>query len=194
MLERFTPRGRQAVAFATDEARALGHDAVGTEHLLLGLLRDEGAVAAQALDALGVTLDEARSTVVAIDGRGDLPTTGELALRPETKRVLEGALREAFNIDQQLIDTQHILIALTREPNGVAGQILAQHNLNDRLVRGVVAKLVVASRPRASRWEYRIVDLSEAGELSVDLLSGMDAEGWELVTVTAGRAVFKRRA
>src|SRR6185312_9472594 len=98
MFERFTERARQVVVLAQDEARALRHNYIGTEHLLLGLLREEEGVAARVLDALGVTTDEVRAQVGEVVGRGDEVATGQIPFTPRAKKVLELSLREGLSL------------------------------------------------------------------------------------------------
>ena len=121
MFERFTDRARQAVSVAADEARELGHDHVGPEHILLGLLREEDTVAAHALDDCGVTLDGARSV---LGGHGGVRTLGELPFDPAAKRLLERSLREAVRLEDNFIGGEHLLLGLLREEEGPVVEIL----------------------------------------------------------------------
>jgi ATP-dependent Clp protease ATP-binding subunit ClpC len=199
VFERFSEPARQSVVYAQEEARDLGHASIGTEHLLLGLLREDG-VAARALEALEITLDDTRAAVERLAGRGDVPGTGQIPFTPGAKQTLELALREALNLGHQLIATEHILLGLTRVADGVTGQIFRERGLNDRLVRGVVAKLIVRPEPpgvvAGYRLAYRVVELGDAEALTVELLNELAADRWELVTVFGAgegvRAVFKR--
>jgi len=200
VFERFTEPARESVAYAQEEARDFRHAVIGTEHLLLGLLREEQGVAARALEALELTLDDTRASVARIGGRGTMPVTDAIPFTEGAKRTLETALRESLNLGQELIGTEHILIALTREPEGVAGQILGEKELDDRLVRGVVAKLIVGpdpARPARGAWEYRVAGFPEANALTTRLLQDWGAERWELVSAFPDgeglRAIFKRR-
>src|SRR5579862_7862382 len=124
MFERFSEEGRQAVVLAQDEARRLQHDYIGTEHLLLGLLREPEGVAARVLGTLGVTLDDARADVARIIGSGDEATPGQIPFTPRAKKVLELSLREALALDHNSIGTEHLLLGLLREHEGVAARIL----------------------------------------------------------------------
>jgi len=124
MFERFTERARQVVVLAQDEARALKQNYIGTEHLLLGLLREEEGVAARVLESLRVTLEEARFVVGRVVGQGDEVTTGQIPFTPRAKKVLELALREALSLGHNYIGTEHILLGLVRENEGVAARIL----------------------------------------------------------------------
>ena len=135
MFERFTERARQVVVLAQEEARRLKHGYIGTEHLLLGLLREEEGVAARVLDALGVTLDEVRAHVARVIGQGDEVATGEMPLTPRAKKVLELALREALSLGHNYIGTEHILLGLVRESEGVAARILRGLGADEQTVR-----------------------------------------------------------
>ena len=126
MFERFTDAARQVVVSAQDEARGLRHDYLGTEHLLLGLFRDEG-IAAQALRGLGVRPDEAREQVVHLIGRGKTATAngGHIPFTPRAKRTLELALREALQLGDGYVGSEHVLLGLVRLNEGVGPVILA---------------------------------------------------------------------
>jgi ATP-dependent Clp protease ATP-binding subunit ClpA len=123
MFERFTEEARQVVVFAQEEAHTLRHDYIGTEHLLLGLLRVDGA-AARALDQFDVTLEEVRAQVARIVGLGDEVSTGQIPFTPRAKKVLELSLREALDNGDNHIRPEHILLGLVSEGEGVAARIL----------------------------------------------------------------------
>ena len=118
MFERFTERARQVVVLAQDEARALKHNYIGTEHILLGLLREEEGLAARVLESLDITVEEVRAQVARIVGQGDEVTTGQIPFTPRAKKVLELALREALSLGHNYIGTEHILLGLVRENEG----------------------------------------------------------------------------
>jgi ATP-dependent Clp protease ATP-binding subunit ClpC len=124
MFERFTERARQVVVLAQDEARALKHNYIGTEHILLGLLREEEGLAARVLASLDVTVEGVRALVVGIVGHGDEVTSGQIPFTPRAKKVLELALKEAQSLSHNYIETEHLLLGLARENGGVAAQIL----------------------------------------------------------------------
>ncbi|MGH3140485.1 MAG: Clp protease N-terminal domain-containing protein, partial [Gaiellales bacterium] len=124
MFERFTERARQVVVLAQDEARTLKHNYIGTEHILLGLLREEEGLAARVLDTLDITVEEVRAQVARIVGQGDEVTTGQIPFTPRAKKVLELALREALSLGHNYIGTEHILLGLLREGEGVAARVL----------------------------------------------------------------------
>lgn len=124
MFERFTERARQVIVFAHEEARDLRHDYTGTEHLLLGLLREEHGLAARVLKSLGVTVEHVRAQVVRIVGAGEEPTSGQIPFTPQATQVLETALGEALSLCHDYIATEHILLGLIRDDEGVAVRIL----------------------------------------------------------------------
>ena len=125
MFERFTDRARRVVVLAQEEARMFNRDYVGTEHILLALIREEGGVAAQALESLGITEEGARQQVEEIVGRDQPgPQQGHLPMTPRAKKVLQLSLREAIALGHGYIGTEHILLGLVREGHGVGAQIL----------------------------------------------------------------------
>jgi ATP-dependent Clp protease ATP-binding subunit ClpC len=124
VFERFTDRARRVIVYAQEEARLLNHDYVGTEHLLLGLVHDGQGVAAKALESLGIRLEAVRVQVEAIIGRGQHPLSGHVPFTPRAKKVLELSLREAKQLGHNYIGTEHLLLGLIREGEGVAAQVL----------------------------------------------------------------------
>jgi ATP-dependent Clp protease ATP-binding subunit ClpC len=126
MFEKFTDRARRVIVLAQQEARALDHDWVGTEHILLGLLREDDGLAARALTAMGIGLDAMREAVQDIIPRGaePLPESVPIPFTPRAKKVLELSLREALQLGSDYLGTEHILLALIREGDGVAAQVL----------------------------------------------------------------------
>lgn len=122
MFERFTDRARRVLVLAQEEARLLGHSFIGTEHILLGLISEEEGVAAQALKSLGITLEAVRARVDETIGPAGGPTSGSPPFTPRAKKVLELALREALQLGHSYIGTEHILLGLVREGEGVAAQ------------------------------------------------------------------------
>jgi ATP-dependent Clp protease ATP-binding subunit ClpC len=144
MFERYTDRARRVVVMAQEEARELGHNYVGTEHILLGLIHEGTGIAAQALTALGVSQDEIRAQVEAIIGRGDLASVqhGPIPFTPRTKKVLELAAREARDLGHNYIGTEHILLGLMREGAGVGAQILNSAGIEFSAVRHQIRELL----------------------------------------------------
>src|SRR5512136_706879 len=124
MFERFTERARQVVVLAQEEARALKHNYIGTEHLLLGLLREEEGVAARVLDGLEVSVEEVRAAVVRIVGSGEESPQGQIPFTPRAKKVLELALREALSLGHNYIGTEHILLDLDAEPEKIRNEVM----------------------------------------------------------------------
>ncbi len=124
MFERFTERARQVVVLAQEEARRLNHGYIGTEHLLLGLIREEEGIAAKVLESHAVTLEAAREQVARIVGRGDEIPAGQMPFTPRSKEILELSLREALGMKHDYIGTEHLLIALLHEGGGVALHVL----------------------------------------------------------------------
>ena len=137
MFERFTESARQAVVFAQQDAVALRHNFIGTEHLLLGVLKQE-SIAARALRNLDVTYDDARQRVSNIGGPGEEVGAGQIPFTPRSKKVLELALREALLLGHDSVGSEHILLGLVRENDGVAMQILRSHGADADRVRAAV--------------------------------------------------------
>jgi ATP-dependent Clp protease ATP-binding subunit ClpC len=135
MFERFTERARQVVVLAQEEARALKHNYIGTEHLLLGLLREEEGIAAQVLNTLDVTLDEHRIQVAQIVGQGDDTAAGQIPFTPRAKKVLELAVDEARRMGHHYIGTEHLLLGLVRQPEGVAIDVLKRLGVSPEEIR-----------------------------------------------------------
>jgi ATP-dependent Clp protease ATP-binding subunit ClpC len=126
VFARFTEPARQVVVLAQDEARALHHNYIGTEHLLLGLLREERGVAARALASVDIALEPVRDKVRAIIGEGDDVAPGQIPFTPRAKKVLELGLRESQALNHEFIGTEHLLLGITREEGGVAMRILGE--------------------------------------------------------------------
>ena len=125
MFERFTERARQVVVLAQEEARTLKHNYIGTEHILLGLLREEEGLAARVLESLDITVERVRAQVVRIVGSGEEVTSGQIPFTPRAKKVLELALREALSLGHNYIGTEHILLGLLGEEERLGGGTLA---------------------------------------------------------------------
>jgi Clp amino terminal domain, pathogenicity island component len=142
MFERFTEKSRKTVVLAQEEARHFNHSYIGTEHLLLGLLRLDEGVAVQTLTSLGVTLRGAREQVESIVGYGEEETGAQAPFTPRAKKTLELALRESMQLGHNYIGTEHILLGLAREKEGVAASILSKLEVDaDRVHREVVGRL-----------------------------------------------------
>jgi ATP-dependent Clp protease ATP-binding subunit ClpA len=142
MFERFTDRARRVVVLAQEEARLLNHDYIGTEHLLLGLAHEGQGVAAKALESLGIRLEALRSQVQETIGQGQRGPTGQIPLTPRAKKVLELSLLEAKQLGHNYIGTEHLLLGLVREGEGVAAQVLVKLGADLSRVRQQVIQLL----------------------------------------------------
>jgi ATP-dependent Clp protease ATP-binding subunit ClpC len=142
MFERFTERARQVVVLAQDEARTLKHNYIGTEHILLGLLREEEGLAARVLDSLDITVEEVRAQVARIVGQGDEVTTGQIPFTPRAKKVLELALREALSLGHNYLGTEHILLGLVRDNEGVAARIPLDFDADAEKIRNEIIRML----------------------------------------------------
>jgi ATP-dependent Clp protease ATP-binding subunit ClpC len=149
LFERFTERARQVVVLAQEEARTLKHNYIGTEHILLGLLREEG-LAARVLESLDITVERVRAQVVHIVGSGEEVTSGQIPFTPRAKKVLELALREALSLGHNYIGTEHLGLALGREGAGFTGEqaekrdvgyiILLDFDITEKILRNEIIK------------------------------------------------------
>jgi ATP-dependent Clp protease ATP-binding subunit ClpA len=201
VFERFTEPARQVVVLAQDEARRLRHNYIGTEHLLLGLLREREGLAVQALASLGVRCEEVRSQVGRIIGEGEEVTTGQIPFTPRAKKVLELSMREALSLGHNYIATEHLLLAIVRENEGVAARILVDSGAGADKVRSAVLSAAGTEMPpgydesmrRAVRepsatafWvgAPRTIDRVVSGE--VLLVAG----GWLLFGLALGIGIF----
>src|SRR6516225_2439833 len=142
MFERFTERARQVVVLAQEEARTLKHNYIGTEHILLGLLREEEGLAARVLESLDITVERVRAQVVRLVGSGEEVTSGQIPFTPRAKKVLELALREALSLGHNYIGTEHILLGLVRENEGVAARILLDFDADSEKIRNEVIRML----------------------------------------------------
>jgi ATP-dependent Clp protease ATP-binding subunit ClpC len=143
VFERFTERARQVVVLAQDEARALKHNYIGTEHILLGLLREEEGLAARVLESLDITVEEVREQVKRLVGEGDEEiVTGQIPFTPRAKKVLELALREALSLGHSYIGTEHVLLGVVRENQGVAARILLDFDADAETIRNEIFRML----------------------------------------------------
>ncbi len=149
VFERFTERARKVVGFAEEEARTLKHDYIGTEHLLLGLLREQEGLGARVLESLDVRVEPVRTQVLRIAGSGEEVTSGRIPFTPRAKKVLELALYEALSLGHHYIGTEHLLLGLLREGEGVATRVLLDLGADSEKVRNEVIR--VLSGPGARR-------------------------------------------
>jgi ATP-dependent Clp protease ATP-binding subunit ClpA len=168
MFERFSGQARHVVVSAQDEARALDHNYIGTEHLLLGLLATSDSLAGASLTALGYTRDDVRAKLVAIVGRGKASPGGHIPFTPRAKKVLELALREALQLKHNYIGTEHILLGLLREGEGMAARILAEKHPLDR-IRGEVLTRVESPAARETHGAARTQAAHEVLSLAAEI-------------------------
>ena len=183
MFERFTDRARRVVVLAQEEARLLNHNYIGTEHILLGLLRESDGVAARVLERAGVSTGAVRDKVTAIIGEGasDIPATGHIPFTPRSKKVLELSLREALQLGHNYIGTEHILLGLVREGEGVAAQVLVNLGLELSWVRqSVIAELSRLTPPG----HMRVTPVHRTPETPAAVKAGVQAR-----RLAAGSAV-----
>jgi ATP-dependent Clp protease ATP-binding subunit ClpC len=156
MFERFTDRARNVVVLAQEEARMLNHNYIGTEHILLGLIHESQGLAAKALEATGISLEPARQRVEEIVGPGQRAPSGHIPFTPRAKKILELSLREALQLSHNYIGTEHILLGLIREGEGVATQVLVDLGADLNGIRQQVIQLqadnpMTEEMPRAAR-------------------------------------------
>jgi ATP-dependent Clp protease ATP-binding subunit ClpC len=151
MFERFTDRARRAVVLAQEEARMLHHDFIGTEHLLLGILHEGDGSAARVLQGLDISLEPARREVAEIRGRGLAAPAGHIAFTPRARKVLELSLPEALQLGHTYTGTEHILLSLVREGDGVAVQVLVRLGTDLNRVREEVIRLIPGGQGDSGR-------------------------------------------
>jgi ATP-dependent Clp protease ATP-binding subunit ClpC len=146
-FDKFTERARKSLSLSQEEAQRLQHNYIGTEHLLLGLIREDEGVAAKVLLNLGVRLDEARQNIAAIIGRGDQAVPGSIGLTPRAKKVIELAVDEARKMNHHTIGTEHILLGLVREGEGVAALMLESMGVQLARVREETLRVLKQANP-----------------------------------------------
>ncbi len=197
MFGRFTERAQKVIVLSQEEARRLNHNVVGTEHILLGLIAEGEGLAARSLQALGISVDNVRSEVEKVIGRGDSPPTGQIGFTPRSKRVLELAFDEARQLGHTYIGTEHILLGLIREGEGIAAQVLQNLGAELDSVRKEVSELLgssgqpAAKAPKKSKTptlEQFGRDLTEqAHEGKIDPVIGREAEIERVIQVLSRR-------
>jgi ATP-dependent Clp protease ATP-binding subunit ClpC len=193
VFERFTERARQVVVFGQDEARLLKHNYIGTEHILLGLLREEEGLAARVLESLDITVDEVRAQVARIVGEGDEVTSGQIPFTPRAKKLLELALRESQSLGHNYIGTEHILLGLVRENEGVAARILLDFDADAETIRNEIIRML--SGP--GRREQPASPDPEIEEVRAQKEAAIDAGDFELAASLRDRErklIRERRA
>lgn len=169
MFARFTDRARRVIHLATEEARLLRHDYVGSEHLLLALLYEGEGVAARALESLGISREDVRGQVEEITGPGPGSPARPLPFTPRGKKVLELSLREALALGHHWIGTEHLLLALLRDGEGVGAQALARLGANDAQIREQVLGLLRGESERADPQARLAADLADAADRLTEL-------------------------
>ena len=201
MFERFTEAGRQVIVLAQDEARELGHSYIGTEHLLLGVLRDEEGLAARLLASFGAELEEVRKQVTTIVGQSDGPVVGQIPFTARAKKVMELSLRESIGLRDNVVGPEHVVLALARVEDGVAARVMQgfgadAYSVRQRLVTmrqpagmgGTATSRRPRGRPRL--FEHRVLLLEAVTDLTDEALAPLGAEGWRVVAaVPDGKGV-----
>jgi ATP-dependent Clp protease ATP-binding subunit ClpA len=165
-FERWTERARQVVVLAQEEARQMGHQEIGSEHILLGLLREQEGLAARALETLGINVDGVRAEVARVRPSGESKPSGQLPFTPHGEKVCDFALREALSLGCNYIGTEHVLLGLVRENEGVGARILLALDADSEKVRNEVIRLLTGQgiRPAlkemspGTRLDQRVID------------------------------------
>lgn len=163
MFERFTERARQVVILAQDESRGFKHNYIGTEHILLGLIREEQGLGAAVLEEHGLTLETVRADIARTVGHGDHALYGQIPFTSRAKKTLELALREALSLGHNYIGTEHVLLGLVREPEGVAARILQEHEITAEQIRVTIIKRLPTFPPRQEARPYKPPDRCSTG-------------------------------
>jgi ATP-dependent Clp protease ATP-binding subunit ClpC len=183
LFERFTERARQVVVLAQDEARALKHNYIGTEHILLGLLREEEGLAARVLESLDITVEEVRAQVARIVGQGDEVTTGQIPFTPRAKKVLELALREALSRGHAAIDAEHILLGLCEQ-----NVCSLSHVARDKIRKEVIYATAFRRGRETHETRRRLDEFVRRGDppVFVAVVRAIDAHAWKEQLTTEG--------
>lgn len=174
-FEKFSERARRVLTLAQEEAQRFSHNYIGTEHILLGLVREEDTIAAKVLVGLGVELSKVRGAVEFIIGRGGRPTSGEIGLTPRAKRVIELAVDEARNLSHNYIGTEHLLLGLLREGEGVAAGVLGSLGVNLERAREEISRVVSQSIPQAHPAHRSSTRTPTLDQLGVDVTAAARA-------------------
>src|SRR5258708_2713643 len=175
MFERFTDRARRVVVLAQEEARMINHNYVGTEHILLGLIHEGEGIAARSLASLGISLENVRSQVEQIIGQGQQAPSGHIPFTPRAQKVLELSLREALQLGHNYIGTEHILLGLIREGEGVGAQVLVALGAELTRVRVQVIQLLSGYQGKETAEACESVLVDELREDS-DMGTGCDCD------------------
>jgi Clp amino terminal domain, pathogenicity island component/UvrB/uvrC motif len=185
MFERFSDRARRVVVLAQEEARMLEHNYIGTEHLLLGLIHEGDGTAARSLRALGVDLETVRGEVEALVGRGQQPVPGHIPFTSRAKKSLELALREMVQLGHDYIGTEHLLLGLIREGDGVAAQVLRQRGVELNRVRQEVIRQLHGHEGREGRRRGRSARSPGQGATLEEISRQLQALGARLAAIEA---------
>src|SRR5438445_8530475 len=177
-FDKFTERARKVLQLAQEEAQRFNHNYIGTEHLLLGLVREGEGVAAKVLANLGVELNKVRSAVEFIIGRGDRAVMGEIGLTPRAKKVIELAVDEARRLGHHYIGTEHLVLGLIREDEGIASGVLASLGVNLEKVRSEVIKVLTQTGNTPHHGDRRSSKPPTIDQLGIDLTA--QARGGQL--------------
>ncbi len=172
MFERFTDRARRVVVLAQEEARLLNHNYIGTEHVLLGLIHEGEGVAAKALEQMDISLDAVRREVEDIIGQGGGAPSGHIPFTPRAKKVLEMSLREALQLGHNYIGTEHILLGLIREGQGVAAQVLVKLGADLSRVRQQVIQLLSGYSGGVPVLEEHVVGTTTGRRVHLKVMAG----------------------
>jgi ATP-dependent Clp protease ATP-binding subunit ClpA len=183
MFERFSDRARRVIVLAQEEARMLEHDYIGTEHILLGLIHEGEGIAATSLRALGIDLETVRGEIETLIGRGRQPTPGHIPFTSRAKKSLELALREMVHLGHDYIGTEHLLLGLIREGDGVAAQVLRQRGLELNRVRQEVIRQLHGHEGGAARRRGRRGQPSGEGVTLEEISRQLQALGARLSAI-----------
>ena len=198
-LEGFTEHAREVMKLAREEAQGFRHNYIGTEHILLGMVRDTDGIAAKALSNLGVKLTNVRRAVEFIIGRGERQVVGEIGLTPRARRVTELARDEARRLESEQVGTEHLLLGLILEGEGIASGVLESLGVNLERVRREVVRIVTGAEPKkpetqdvwpgGPRWEYLALQtVSRSGSVWVAAVDGVTDPGSLVAGLSAGHA------
>jgi ATP-dependent Clp protease ATP-binding subunit ClpC len=153
-FEKFTDRARRVLSLAQEEAQRFNHNYIGTEHILLGLIREEDGVAARVLSNMGVRLEQVRAAVEDIVGRGDPMIVGELGLTPRAKKVIELSVDEARRLNHHYIGTEHLLLGLLDEGQGIAARVLRSLDFDFKSARWQVNEVIIKASTSMGTGEW----------------------------------------
>src|SRR5450759_1437459 len=174
-FDKFTDRARKVLTLAQDEAQRFNHNYIGTEHLLLGLVREGEGVAARVLENMNVELPKVRTAVEFIIGRGDRPVVGEVGLTPRAKRVIELAIDEARRLGHNYIGTEHLLLGLVREGEGIAAGVLESLGVSLEKVRNQIIHVLNQSQPYSQQESKQTSRTPVIDQMGMDLTAAARA-------------------